>query len=363
MYEFSGLKELDSLKTETTPEKVERMREKLKDVYYLQGSKATGSLVRFIQEKAEYRKPISTGYAVIDTMLSGGLYRGLYIIAAMSSMGKTTFLHNIADNISEQGQDVLYFSLEMGEAELTAKSLSRESYILDKKNAWTARQFLTNEIQKGSNADKAYRELMEKSGGVCIITEDSEAKTKWNEDGSLESYRREPTGAISLDGIRQRAKEHKELTGKTPVIMLDYLQILRPSDPRTSDKQAADEAVRELCSIARELKTPVIALSSVSRGSYDKEITLASLKESGGIEYGADYVIAMQPAKKDGERPTADEVKRCEEREIELTVLKARLDSMNAGEVIATYNAKYNYFDFKLNPYKTENPIRNSKIV
>lgn len=357
MYTFSGLKEIDS----SNPEKAELRRDELRSVYYLEGSKAAGSLERFRKEKAEYRKPIKTGYAVIDTMLSGGLYRGLYIIAAMSSMGKTTLLHNIADNISEQGQDVLYFSLEMGETELTAKSLSRESYILDSKNAWTARQFLTNEIQKGSNADKAYYKLMEKSGGVYIITEDSEIKTKWNEDGSLESYLREPTGAVSLDGIRQRAKEHKELTGKTPVIMLDYLQILRPSDPRTSDKQAADEAVRELCSIARELKTPVLALSSISRGSYDKEITLASLKESGGIEYGADYVIAMQPAKDGQDRPTADELKRCEVRKIELTVLKARLDSMNTGEVIATYNAKYNYFEFELNPYKPENPVKNSE--
>ncbi len=356
------LEEIIELETASTPEKAERMKDELRSVYYLEGSKAAGSLERFRKEKAEYRKPIKTGYAVIDTMLSGGLYRGLYIIAAMSSMGKTTLLHNIADNISEQGQDVLYFSLEMGETELTAKSLSRESYILDKKNAWTARQFLTNEIQKGSNADKAYYNLMGKSGGVYIITEDSEIKTKWNDDGSLDYYR-EPTGAVSLDGIRQRAKEHKELTGKTPVIMLDYLQILRPSDPRTSDKQAADEAVRELCSIARELKTPVLALSSISRGSYDKEITLASLKESGGIEYGADYVIAMQPAKEGQERPTADELKRKEERKIELTVLKARLDSMNTGEVIATYNAKYNYFDFDLNPYKPENPINNSKII
>lgn len=357
MYSFN-LEELDTIKTELTAETLEEMQEQLK-TKYISHSKAIG-LKRFTEEKSEYRKPISTGYAVIDTMLSGGLYRGLYVIAAMSSMGKTTLLHNIADNISEQGRDVLYFSLEMGETELIAKSLSRESYMIDSKNAWTARQFLINDIIPGTTAEKAYTELWRKSGGVYVVTEDSEIKTQWNEDGSLEEYHREATGAVTLDGIRRRTEEHKSITGKTPIIMLDYLQILRPTDPRMSDKQAADTAVRELCSIARELKTTVIAISSISRGSYDKEITLASLKESGGIEYGADYVIAMQPAARDGqERPTADESKRREKREVELTVLKARLDSMNTGQVIATFNADYNYFDFELNPYKPENAVKN----
>ena len=39
---------------------------------------------------------------------------------------------------------------------------------------------------------------------------------------------------------------------------------------------------------------PVIAVSSVSRASYSKDVSMDSMKESGGIEYGADAVIGLQ---------------------------------------------------------------------
>lgn len=53
------------------------------------------------------------------------LYPGFYVLGAVSSLGKTTFMHQMADQIAYAGQEVLFFSLEQTRLELTTKSLSR----------------------------------------------------------------------------------------------------------------------------------------------------------------------------------------------------------------------------------------------
>ncbi|MEC4630707.1 DnaB-like helicase C-terminal domain-containing protein, partial [Bacillus safensis] len=50
---------------------------------------------------------------------------GLYVLGAISSLGKTTFVQEVVDKVAEQGEHVLFFSLEMGRKELVAKSLVR----------------------------------------------------------------------------------------------------------------------------------------------------------------------------------------------------------------------------------------------
>lgn len=71
---------------------------------------------------------IPTGFEALDNMLDGGLYEGLYGIGAISSLGKTTFALQMADQIAAQGHEVLVFSLEMSSNELIAKSISRNTF-------------------------------------------------------------------------------------------------------------------------------------------------------------------------------------------------------------------------------------------
>lgn len=70
---------------------------------------------------------ISTGFSSLDNVLDGGLYEGLYVIGAISSLGKTTLIAQIADQIAQAGTDVLFFSLEMARNELISKSVSRHT--------------------------------------------------------------------------------------------------------------------------------------------------------------------------------------------------------------------------------------------
>lgn len=65
----------------------------------------------------------NTGYENIDAKMS--LYPGLYVLGAISSLGKTTFVHQMADQLVQVGEHVLYFSLEQTSLELVTKGISR----------------------------------------------------------------------------------------------------------------------------------------------------------------------------------------------------------------------------------------------
>ena len=82
----------------------------------------TDSMIDLIRGR---RDVYSTGFENLDRLLDGGLYPGLYIIGAISSLGKTTFCIQMMDNIAKQGHDVIFFSLEMAAEELIAKAISR----------------------------------------------------------------------------------------------------------------------------------------------------------------------------------------------------------------------------------------------
>ena len=73
----------------------------------------------------------ATGFTELDELLDGGFLGGnLILLGAISSLGKTTFALQIAENIASAGKDVLIFSLEMSKNELNAKSISRNTYRL-----------------------------------------------------------------------------------------------------------------------------------------------------------------------------------------------------------------------------------------
>ena len=110
-------------------DRAEEKKQAEKQAYILQNSNKE-ALLSFIKGIKDYKgKPfIPTGFKGLDAMLEGGLYAGLYIIGAISSLGKTTLALQIMDYIASQGQDVLIFSLEMDREELISKSISRHTF-------------------------------------------------------------------------------------------------------------------------------------------------------------------------------------------------------------------------------------------
>lgn len=260
---------------------------------------------------------ISTGFGNLDAILDGGLYEGLYVLGAISSLGKTTLMLQLADNLAQQGQDVLIFSLEMARSELMAKSISRLTYLLaeNQADAKTTRGITAG--ARYANYSKAEKALI----GKAIAKYKEYAPHVFITEGMAD---------VGVTKVREAVQKHITITGNKPVLCLDYLQILTPHDARASDKQNVDRNVTELKRISRDFKIPVIAISSFNRDSYKTgganqgRVSMENFKESGCIEYSADVLIGLEFAGAGAKDYDERTEKKADPRQIRLVVLKAR---------------------------------------
>ena len=270
-------------------------------------------------------------------------------MGAISSLGKTTFCLNVADNIAQAGHDVIIFSLEMARNELIAKSISRLTLIKDlAENASTAHAKTTRGILTGTRyADysQTERELIQRS----IASYGEYAKNIYITEG---------VGNVGIEEIREKVRKHIKLTGKPPVVVIDYLQIIAPADLRATDKQNTDKAVLELKRLSRDYSIPIIGISSFNRDSYTAPVNMAAFKESGASEYSSDVLIGLQYEGMDYQEGEADKArdKRIRElmkqavedgkagkpQKIQVKVLKHRNGSK--GDAYLDFYPMFNYF-------------------
>jgi replicative DNA helicase len=238
----------------------------------------------------------------------------LYVVAAISSLGKTTFCLQAAEQIAEDGKDVIFFSLEQSRLELVTKGIARRTAQNNLQNAVTSLQ-----IRKGylpAQVLAAADEYREKVGNRLSIVE-----------GNF---------ACNIGYIRDYTRDYINNNQVRPVVFVDYLQILQPTEEnRASVKETVDKAVTELKRMSRELNIPVIVISSVNRANYLTPVDFESLKESGGIEYTADVIYGLQlqclnddlfqqEKKLTEKRAAIKEAKAANPRKVELTCLKNR---------------------------------------
>lgn len=318
----------------TAQEAAEKLQDR-KDAY-LQNS-AAAHLQDFINGIAESvnTPTISTGFPKLDAVLDGGLYEGLYTCGAISSLGKTTFCLQIADHIAQQGHDVLIFSLEMARTQLMAKSISRHTMleVLETggniSNAKTSRGITTG--ARYANYNPTERELIQ----TAIQRYNSYAGHIFITEGM---------GDIGTTQIRETVQEHILITGRTPVVLVDYLQILAPADVRATDKQNTDKSILELKRISRDYKTPVIAISSFNRENYSATVSMQAFKESGAVEYSSDVLIGLQLAGAGEKNFDVDKAKRDNPRKVELVILKNR-EAQTGDKVDFRYYAMFNCFE------------------
>ena len=309
------------------------------------------TLPSFIKSIEESKRAafIPTGFPALDSLLDGGLYAGLYVVGAISSLGKTTFCLQIADQIAQSGQDVLVFSLEMARTELIAKSVSRLTLIEDiKRNGTTTHAKTTRGILTGTR----YADYSQTERELIQYSISAYGKYAHN------IYITEGMGNVGVDEIREKVQRHIKLTGKAPVVVIDYLQIIAPADMRATDKQNTDKAVLELKRLSRDYSIPVIGISSFNRDNYTAPVNLASFKESGAIEYSSDVLIGLQYEGMDYQEGEADKAREKRIRElmkqavedgkagkpqkIQVKVLKNRNGSK--GDVLLDFYPMFNYF-------------------
>ncbi len=243
---------------------------------------------------------MSTGIAGLDKALDGGLHAGLTVLGAVSSMGKTSLMLQMADTLAAAGRNVLFITIEMSRMELIAKSAVRGT-------RERARSLLDGKLpeEKVRGLISAYRQ---KTGGRVEL---------WEPDAPL-------TPAFLDEKVSAFCAQHE-----SPVLFLDYLQLVAPARTGMTEKQTADAAVAMLKQLARRYDMPVMAASSLNREAYrpgSAEPGLSAFKESGSVEYSADLLLVLKY------RTDADRENKTAPRHLALTILKNRFGA--TGESI-----------------------------
>jgi replicative DNA helicase len=220
-----------------------------------------------IEKRSETRQAITglpTGFTDLDELTSGLQPANLMILAARPGLGKSTLVTNIATHVAvELRKPVVMFSLEMSQMELLERVLSAQARVD------------SNRIKTGRLREDDWPKLSQAMGRL------HEA-----------NFYIDDTAGINLMEIRSKCRRLKQRHG-LDLIVIDYLQLMMSHRRVENRVQEVSEISRGLKVLAKELDTPVIALSQLSRKPEDrgdKKPQLSDLRESGSIEQDADIV-------------------------------------------------------------------------
>jgi replicative DNA helicase len=220
-------------------------------------------------EKLQQHKGLVTGvpsgFVDLDEMTSGLQPSDLVLVAARPSMGKTSFVLNIAQHIGTQTEmTVGFFSLEMSKEQLFMRMLTSEARI-------DAHRF-----RSGYLNEKDYGRLSHALGTLA------EARVFIDDTASI--------GVLEMRAKARRLQAEHGLH----LLIIDYIQLMQGRGRFESRQQELASISRSLKGLAKELKIPVIALSQLSRAPEtrsDHRPQLSDLRESGALEQDADLVM------------------------------------------------------------------------
>lgn len=180
----------------------------------------------------------------------------------------------MCDQMAKIEEHIIFFSLEQSKFELVAKSISRETFKLDKRGGKTSLAIMQN-TDIAEITIKAVAEYQETANNIDII------------EGNFD---------MTVTKMREYIQNYIIFTGYKPIVVLDYLQILKPLSDKMTDKQQVDFNITEIKRISRDFDIPIFVVCSFNRENYTKEVSYEAFKESGAIEYSADVVMGLQLA-------------------------------------------------------------------
>jgi replicative DNA helicase len=250
---FESVKKLDAENKES--------EEKIYVIDFLDNAK----MVIAEHEQSYVRIPFAgNDLSLLETQMNGGLIGGrFYLLGGIPSASKTMLTNNLADNICLNNHPVLLFSYDDGRSELRYRTFARFS-------THGIEDFNQNRINKtGLNAVCEIPEI-KKIMDLKYVMENMINIEKW-------------------DDLIEQIKQHHQ---KAPVIMIDYLRKLRTENNSSDERLRVDDILSNLTSLAKKHNIPVVAISELARDSYKsgQRLSMASLKESGNLEYEASWL-------------------------------------------------------------------------
>ena len=209
---------------------------------------------------------VSTGFSSLDNVLNGLCGGRLYILAARPAQGKSLLAQQIAEAAALDNNQVLFFSLEMGNSEYAQRNMFRTAGI--------TMEMISSGILKQEQVMDSLSSALGALPDSLYIIDDAECTTN----------------TIEKNIIRCRVQN------KTcDLVIVDYLQLMQSADKSKKDRyDIVTYNSNKLKQLARKYNVPILLLSQLSRQSetrQDKTPMMSDLRESGAIEQDADSVM------------------------------------------------------------------------
>ncbi len=271
--------------------------------------------LEYIQDDTRIKRT-PLGFNKSDTLFNGGLPNGLITLGAIPSIGKTTFMLQVADNMASlDNTKVLFFSLEMSRYDLITKCLSRQTFQNENLTNYSFDDLISNDeaIDYGAILE-TYEPI---ANNLYLIDNIYDIR-------DIEAY---------ISHFRD------DNPNENVVIFIDYLQYVLCGN-NANDKQAIDIITKRLKELSKALGITIVVISSLNRANYNGTITMESFKESGSIEYTSDILMGLEYTNTSGNDRDYEANKN--PRKITLKVIKNRYGA--CGKVNFDFNTKYNAY-------------------
>lgn len=217
---------------------------------------------------------LKTGIEELDAITGGMNAEDLVIIAARPGMGKTELALKIAEGVASRvipgsgvRRGVLIFSMEMSAIQVVERGIAG------------AGMMSVSVLRNPSRMDDEGWARV--ASGMKLLAD----LDVWVVDASR----------LSVEEIRSISERHKQEHPNLSLIMADYLGLIEKPKAERNDLAIAHIS-GSLKAMAKDLKTPVISLSQLSRDVEkrpNKRPTNADLRDSGSIEQDADSIIML----------------------------------------------------------------------
>ncbi len=210
---------------------------------------------------------LASGYHPLDELTSGFQAGEMVILAARPSMGKTSLLLNVAENMAVVDKvPVLVFSLEMSKEQLAQRLLASHS------------RYDLRQMRRGNISPEDWTKLQLAAG-------DLEQAPIFIDDSPM----------LTILQLRAKARRIKA-AHDIQCVFIDYLQLMTYAGRADSRQEQITEISRGIKALARELRIPVVCAAQLNRGPTDRPThrpRMSDLRESGSIEQDADVVALL----------------------------------------------------------------------
>jgi len=249
------------------------LKDELKDAY---------ERIEKLHQGEKRLRGVTTGFNEIDHYLSGLQKSDLIILGARPSVGKTTFVLDIARNAAAAGHATAIFSLEMSREQVVDRLIAAEARV----PLWRLRTGrLTDEIEF-----QMIQEALDKLSQLQIFIDDTPSPN-----------------ILQLRSMARRLQVENKNLG---LIIIDYVQLVLPRTNSENMVQQFTEISHRLKALARELNLPILAVSQLNRAVDQREVKiprLSDLRETGSWEQDADVVMFIYRKDRDKQNPTLEE--------------------------------------------------------